>query len=203
MTDNQRDRKFTESDNGQMSLENQFLIAMPHLQDPNFNGSVTYLWKHSEEGALGVVINQPSDISVIALLEELKIKPPAERIESLQSEKVLHGGPVERNKGFILHSGEREWDYTIPVTDEVSISMSPDIMRAIADGEGPEKYLVALGCAGWEAGQLEQEISDNVWLTVPMNSELLFSRDYDNKASAAAAILGVKLHQLSSIAGHS
>lgn len=202
MTDYQGDRKSTGSEAG-LSLENQFLIAMPHLQDPNFNGSVTYLWKHSDEGALGVVINHPSDITVTALLAELNIEPAAEQANILQSEKVLHGGPVERNKGFILHSSEKEWDYTIPITDDVSISMSPDIMRAIAEGEGPEKYLVALGCAGWEAGQLEQEISDNVWLTVPMSNELLFSRDYENKAAAAAAILGVELSQLSSFAGHS
>ncbi len=191
------------TDSTALSLENQFLIAMPHLRDQNFNGSVTYLWKHGPDGALGVVINQPTDIAISALLEELDITPSPEQATRLQSEFVLNGGPVERNKGFIVHSSEREWSYTIPVTDEISVSMSPDIMQSIADGEGPEHYLVALGCAGWEAGQLEQEISDNVWLNVPMRSDLLFSRDYSSKASAAAAILGVKLEQLSSTAGHS
>jgi len=191
------------TDSTALSLENQFLIAMPHLRDQNFNGSVTYLWKHGTDGALGLVINQPTDIAISALLEELEIIPSPDQLKRLQSEFVLNGGPVERNKGFIIHSSEREWSYTIPVTDEISVSMSPDIMKSIAAGEGPERYLVALGCAGWEAGQLEQEISDNVWLNVPMHSDLLFSHDYGNKASAAAATLGVKLDQLSSTAGHS
>lgn len=185
------------------TLENQFLIAMPHLQDPYFNGSVTYLWKHGPDGALGIVINRPSDVTMTELLAELDIIPAPSESRIMQQEQVLAGGPVERNKGFILHEAGEEWDYTLPVTDEVAMSMSRDILEAIAEGKGPDHYLVSLGCAGWEAGQLEEEISDNVWLTVPADNNLLFSRDFDNKASAAAAILGIDLSQLSSIAGHS
>lgn len=185
------------------TLENQFLIAMPHLQDPYFNGSVTYLWKHGPDGALGIVINRPSDVTMTELLAELDIIPAPSESRIMEQEQVLAGGPVERNKGFILHEAGEEWDYTLPVTDEVAVSMSRDILEAIAEGKGPDHYLVSLGCAGWEAGQLEQEISDNVWLTVPADNNLLFSRDFDNKASAAAAILGIDLSQLSSIAGHS
>ncbi|MEX1199011.1 MAG: YqgE/AlgH family protein [Pseudohongiellaceae bacterium] len=187
----------------EQTLENQFLIAMPHLQDPYFNGSVTYLWKHGPDGALGIVINRPSDVTMTELLAELEITPAPSEARLMEQEQVLAGGPVERNKGFILHEAGDEWDYTLPVTDEIAVSMSRDILEAIAEGRGPDHYLVSLGCAGWEAGQLEQEISDNVWLTVPADSNLLFSRDFDNKASAAAAILGIDLSQLSSIAGHS
>lgn len=187
----------------QNTLENQFLIAMPHLQDPYFNGSVTYMWKQGPDGALGIVINQPSEICMSDLMRELKISVPEDQQDRMDDELVLTGGPVENNKGFILHEHGPEWEYTVPITDEISISMSRDILEDIAIGKGPERYLVALGCAGWEPGQLEQEVSDNVWLTVPANSELLFSRDFENKASAAAAILGVELSQLTSIAGHS
>ncbi len=192
-----------ENSTQQNTLENQFLIAMPHLRDPNFNGSVTYLWKHGAEGALGLVINQPSQVRMTALLAELEIEPDESQRQRLDEEEVLTGGPVERNKGFILHETGPEWEYTVPITDTVSISMSRDILVDIAAGKGPSRYLVALGCAGWEAGQLEEEVGNNVWLTVPATDELLFSRDFENKASAAAGLLGVSLSQLSSFAGHS
>ena len=185
------------------SLEHHFLIAMPQLRDPNFNGSVTYLWKHDKNGALGVVINRPSKLRVTELLEELNIDVSDAFRDALQQRSVMAGGPVERNKGFILHPAGHEWEYTMAVNDDVSISMSRDILQAIARGEGPQDYLIALGCAGWEGGQLEQEIADNAWLTVPADPAILFSGDHDNKASAAAGILGVSLSQLSSLTGHS
>ncbi|MBC52219.1 MAG: YqgE/AlgH family protein [Gammaproteobacteria bacterium] len=184
-------------------LENHFLIAMPHLRDPNFNGSVTYLWKHDSEGALGLVVNRPSKLVVPDLMEELGISIKDEFLARLQDRSILTGGPVERNKGFILHEAGTEWDYTLAVNDSISLSMSKDILQEIADGGGPARYLVTLGCAGWDAGQLEQEITDNVWLTVPADTELLFSTDYENKASAVAALLGVSMSQLASLAGHS
>lgn len=186
------------------SLANQFLIAMPHLEDPWFNQTVTYLWRHSDEGALGIVINKPSNMRLANLLEELKISLERRKGDiDFHSQRVMTGGPVERNKGFILHNSGREWEYTLPITPELSLSMSKDILADIALGEGPERYLVALGCAGWEAGQLEQEIGNNVWLTVPAVPELIFSSDHSKKAEAAASILGISLDQLSSTAGHS
>ena len=186
------------------SLANQFLIAMPHLEDPWFNQTVTYLWRHNDEGALGIVINKPSNMRLAELLEELKISFEQRKGDiDFHSQRVMTGGPVERNKGFILHNSGREWEYTLPITPELSLSMSKDILADIALGTGPERYLVALGCAGWEAGQLEQEISDNVWLTVPAVTELIFSSDHSKKAEAAASILGISLDQLSSTAGHS
>lgn len=186
------------------SLANQFLVAMPHLEDPWFNQTVTYLWRHNEEGALGIVINKPSNMRLADLLEELKISLDQRKGDiDFHSQRVMTGGPVETGKGFILHNSGREWEYTLPITPELSLSMSKDILADIAMGVGPERYLVALGCAGWEAGQLEQEISDNVWLTVPAVTELIFSSDHAKKAEAAASILGISLDQLSSTAGHS
>lgn len=184
-------------------FENHFLIAMPHLRDPNFNGSVTYLWKHDKEGALGLVVNQPSKLMIPDLMEELGITIKDEFLARVHDSSILTGGPVERNKGFILHEAGTEWDYTLPVNDDVSLSMSKDILQEIADGGGPSRYLITLGCAGWDAGQLEREIGDNVWLTVPANTDLLFSTDYAKKASAVAALLGVSMSQLASLAGHS
>ncbi|MDO9520524.1 MAG: YqgE/AlgH family protein [Pseudohongiella sp.] len=184
-------------------LEHHFLIAMPQLQDPHFQGSVTYLWKHDKNGALGVVINRPSKLAVTGLMEEMKITVSDEMVAKLSDRKVMAGGPVEKSKGFILHDAGTEWEYTLPVNDTVSLSMSRDILQDIASGAGPARYIAALGCAGWEAGQLEQEISDNVWLTVPANPDLLFSDDHKNMAEAAAGILGVSLSQLATLAGHS
>jgi putative transcriptional regulator len=213
MNDEQHTETTGEADSGNASgslqegtvncLEHHFLVAMPQLNDPNFNGTVTYLWKHDSNGAIGIVINQPADLSLSRLLEELDIDISAFALSRLDEEAVVSGGPVERNKGFILHDAGTEWEYTIPVNDDISISMSKDILQAIAEGDGPRRYRVALGCAGWDAGQLEQEIADNAWLTVPANSELLFSSDFDGMAAAAAGILGVSLSQLSSMAGHS
>lgn len=186
------------------TLANQFLIAMPHLADPWFAHTVTYLWKHSDDGALGIVINKPSNMRVAELLAELDIATDEKRGDILfHSQRVMSGGPVEKNKGFILHESGREWEYTLPVTPQLSLSMSKDILADIAIGKGPENYMVALGCAGWEPGQLEKEISENFWLTVPAVPALIFSGDHASKAEAAASILGVSLSQLSSFAGHS
>jgi putative transcriptional regulator len=117
--------------------------------------------------------------------------------------RVLAGGPVEKDKGFIIHDAGDSWESSITITPEISICTSKTILEDIASGKGPENYLVALGCAGWEAGQLEKEITDNAWLTTPANSELIFSREYESKTNKAAAILGIDLEQISPAAGHS
>ena len=186
----------------QSYLENQFLIAMPQLADPYFSNTVTYLWKHNEEGALGIVINKPLQAYLADIFDELDIQCSAAEKE-FEQERVLAGGPVERDKGFIIHDAGKQWDSSIAVTDKISICTSKTILQDIAKGNGPENYLVALGCAGWEAGQLEREITENAWLTAPANSSLLFSKDYASKADEAAALLGIQLQQLSPEAGHS
>ncbi len=186
------------------TLQDHFLIAMPHLHDAYFNNTVTYLWKHDEEGALGIVVNKPSRMRVSELLHEQRLRAADEQLhEQLHRERVLSGGPVEKHKGFILHEAGVEWDYTLPLNEAVSLTMSRDILADIAAGKGPQRHLIALGCAGWEAGQLEEEISNNVWLTVPARPELLFSTDFENKANQVAGSIGVSLSLLSSMAGHS
>ena len=183
-------------------LENQFLIAMPQMMDSYFTNTVTYLWKHNEEGALGIVINKPLKACVADIFAELDILCSTEN--SLFRERpVLAGGPVERDKGFIIHDAGQQWESSIEVTSEITICTSRTILQDIAKGSGPENYLVALGCAGWEAGQLEREITENTWLTTPANAELIFSDNYNGKAEAAASLLGIDLQQISPEAGHS
>ena len=183
-------------------LENQFLIAMPQMLDPYFTNTVTYLWKHNEEGALGIVINKPLKACVADIFAELDILCSTE--DSLFRERpVLAGGPVERDKGFIIHDAGQQWESSIEVTSEITICTSRTILQDIANGSGPENYVVALGCAGWEAGQLEREITENTWQTIPANAELIFSDNYNGKAKAAAGLLGIDLQQISPEAGHS
>jgi len=175
---------------------------MPQMLDSYFANTVTYLWKHNEEGALGIVINKPLQACVADIFDELDIVCSVE--EGLfQDQHVLAGGPVERDKGFILHDAGQTWESSIAVTPEITICTSKTILQDIAKGDGPDNYLVALGCAGWEAGQLEREITENAWLTAPANQELIFSSDYASKAAAAAALLGIDLQQISPEAGHS
>jgi len=186
----------------QSYLENQFLIAMPQMEDSYFSNTVTYLWKHNDDGALGIVINKPLQACVADIFDELEIECSIEE-GPFRVEAVLAGGPVERDKGFIIHDAEKNWESSISVTDEISVCTSKSILEDIASGNGPENYLIALGCAGWEAGQLEREISENAWLTVPADPALIFSRDYKNKTQRAASILGIDLQQLAPDAGHS
>ena len=188
--------------NGPSYLENQFLIAMPQMEDSYFANTVTYLWKHNDDGALGIVINKPLEACVADIFDELDIECNIED-GPFREEAVLAGGPVERDKGFIIHDAGKNWESSVSVTEEISICTSKSILEDIASGNGPENYLIALGCAGWEAGQLEREIITNAWLTVPADPALIFSSDYENKTQRAASILGIDLQQLAPAAGHS
>lgn len=191
------------SDNTQSHyLENQFLIAMPQMLDSYFANTVTYLWKHNEQGALGIVINKPLQACISDIFDELDIECSVGEAP-FREQHVLAGGPVERDKGFIIHDAGENWESSVTVTPEISVCTSKTILQDIAKGAGPKNYVVALGCAGWEAGQLEREISENAWLTAPASSELIFSSDYASKAHEAAAALGIDLQQISPEAGHS
>ncbi|GJM11772.1 MAG: UPF0301 protein [Pseudohongiella sp.] len=183
-------------------LENQFLIAMPQMGDSYFANTVTYLWKHNDDGALGIVINKPLEACIADIFDELEIECSIEA-GPFRETPVLAGGPVERDKGFIIHDAQQSWESSISVSDEISICTSKSILEDIANGNGPDNYLVALGCAGWDAGQLEREIVTNAWLTVPADPALIFSNDYDNKTQRAASLLGIDLQQLAPDAGHS
>ena len=181
------------------SLKNQFLIAMPGLDDPNFSRTVTYICEHGAHGAMGIVVNRPSELRLNDVLEHMEIEPT---VPGTGQQMVYLGGPVETERGFVLHERAREWDSTMAITDTISITTSRDILEAMARGEGPDHTLVALGYAGWGAGQLEDEMQNNAWLSGPADPEVIFSLPVEERWEAAARLLGVDMRLLSTDAGH-
>ena len=181
------------------SLSNHFLIAMPALDDPNFHHTTTYICEHDADGALGVVINRPLEMQLGEILHHMDIETASDEIAA---RPVYMGGPVQGERGFVLHEPVGAWEATLRVTDSIGITSSSDILAAIARGEGPEQAIVLLGYAGWGAGQLEQELADNAWLSGPASSEVLFDTPWDKRWLAAAALLGVDLNLLSAETGH-
>jgi len=180
-------------------LTNQFLIAMPSLGDPNFHHTVTYICAHNEEGAMGIVINRPTQMVVSEVLAQMSIDAEDPAVGEWP---VYEGGPVQPDRGFIIHQRDRDWSSTIAVSDELAVSTSRDILEAMAQGEGPAQLLVALGYAGWGPGQLEQEIQDNAWLSCLANPEILFETPADTRWRAATALLGIDVSRLSTDVGH-
>ena len=185
--------------NDDATLKSQLLIAMPNLQDPNFARTVTFICEHGEHGAMGIVLNRPTDLHLTDVLQHMDIEGDFGRAGE---QIVFLGGPVEEERGFVLHSHTEPWDSTLSVNDEVSITTSRDILEAMARGEGPERTLVALGYAGWGAGQLEDELRENAWLSGPADTSILFDLPAEKRWEAAAKLLGVDLNLLSSEAGH-
>jgi putative transcriptional regulator len=181
-------------------LTNQFLIAMPTLLDPHFFHSVAYICEHNQHGAMAIIINQPVDLTVGELMEQMDKHPPQ---NATTESPVFRGGPVEVERGFVLHqSGGDSWESSLPVTDQIALTSSNDIITAMAEGRGPENSLVALGYAGWGAGQLEAEIRANAWLNVPANSQIIFHTKVSERWEAAAALIGIDIHQLTGEMGH-
>ena len=185
--------------NDSQHLTNQFLIAMPGLEDPNFFHSVTYICEHNDQGALGLVINRPLDMQLGEILQHIKLQHSEPEARQIQ---VHLGGPVQQDRGFVLHEPLGEWEATLKVTDRIGITSSIDILQAIAKNEGPERSLITLGYAGWGAGQLEQEMAENAWLNGPADPDILFNSPDEERWKAAAASLGVDLDLLSGEAGH-
>ncbi|HXZ15181.1 MAG TPA: YqgE/AlgH family protein [Roseiarcus sp.] len=189
------------------SLEGQFLIAMPALREGPFARSVVYMCAHREDGAMGLIINQRVDeIDFTQLLTQLGVVPagPAIRLPSrAEAVRVIRGGPVEAGRGFVLHSSDYDsTDSTVKIADDVCLTATIDILRAIAGGAGPAHAVLALGYAGWSSGQLESEILANGWLTCPADPDLIFDPDDASKYDRALAKLGVHVGMLSSDAGH-
>ncbi len=182
-----------------INLTNHFLIAMPQLDDPNFYHSVTYICQHDEQGAMGVVINRPLDVELGEVFDQLDIKSED---PAVNGRAIYFGGPVQQERGFVLHSPERIWTATMVISDEVAITTSSDILSDIAHHNGPHKHLIAIGYAGWEAGQLEQEIADNAWLSCPATGNIIFDLANDQRWQAAASLLGIDLQFLSDHVGH-
>jgi putative transcriptional regulator len=180
-------------------LTNQFLIAMPNLDDPNFAHTVTYLCQHNHEGALGIVINRPADINIREILNQLHIKPVSDKVNSIP---VFSGGPVQPERGFVIHTPNTRWDSTLVVSDTIALTTSRDILEALANGEGPEKTLIALGYAGWGEGQLEKEIISNAWLNTPFSPGILFDTPVELRWNEAADNIGIDIKRLTTPAGH-
>jgi putative transcriptional regulator len=180
-------------------LTNQFLIAMPALADPNFSRTVTLICDHSPEGALGVVINRPMELTLGDLLEQVEVDTALARHTDAA---IQFGGPVQNTRGFVLHEPVGHWESTLAVSETLGLTTSQDILHAIAEDRGPDNWLVALGYAGWGAGQLEQELADNAWLNGPADSRILFHVPLEERWRAAAAHLGVDLGSLHGDAGH-
>ena len=186
-------------------LEDQFLIAMPGMKDDRFARCVIYVCAHSDEGAMGLIINQTQQMLFPDLLVQLGILNEQEAIRLPAKTRdfvVRNGGPVDRSRGFVLHSGDYTVESSLPVSEHICLTATVDILRAISAGRGPRLALMALGYSGWGAGQLESEIAENGWLTCPASSDLLFDADIERKYDRILAAIGIDIAHLSSIAGH-
>ncbi len=180
-------------------LTNQFIIAMPTLADPNFFHTVAYLCQHNEDGALGIVINRSTDMKLGEIFKQMDIIVAA---PASAEAPVFAGGPVQQERGFVVHTSGGNWHASMPISETISLTTSRDVLEAIAAGEGPEQYLVALGYAGWGAGQLEKEIMDNAWLNTPCGKQILFDTSINLRWRAAAELIGIDINRLTAPAGH-
>jgi len=181
------------------TFTNHLLIAMPTLADPNFSHTVTLICEHTEKGALGIVLNKPLPMKLSDVLSQMKLEP---RDEQIAAQHRLRGGPLHNDRGFVLHRPGGEWDATHRVSDFIQVTTSRDILAAMARGEGPSNAFIALGYASWEAGQLEREIRDNAWLTVPANESVVFDLPFEERWQRSWRLLGVDVDKVSLVAGN-
>jgi putative transcriptional regulator len=180
------------------SLKNHFLIAMPNLEDPNFSKTVTYICEHNEQGAMGIVLNRPTELRLTDILNHMDITEGGS-----SSDQIIYlGGPVEEDRGFVIHTHTHDWDSTMDVTESISVTTSRDILEALSQGDGPDKSLIALGYAGWGAGQLEQELQSNAWLSGPADPSIIFDLMAKDRWRAAAKMMGVDIDLITTDAGH-
>ena len=182
-----------------LDLTNQLLIAMPALGDPNFSHTVAFVCEHGPKGALALVLNKPLPMRLGEVFAQLDIEAPKGK---LSEEVVLRGGPVQTDRGFVVHAATGQWDSTLKVSDAIHVTTSRDILAAIARGEGPSPAFVVLGYAGWEGGQLEDEIRSNAWLTAPADQRIIFELPHEQRWAAAARLLGVDIARLASHSGN-
>jgi len=182
-----------------VNLTDHFLIAMPNMADPFFAKTLTYICEHNERGALGLVINRPTDLTLEKFFDQLGIP----RIDALPKEQiVLFGGPVQIDSGFVLHKPIGNWKSTLAINPAVGLTSSVDIFHAIANREGPDEMLVTLGYSGWAPGQIEQELAQNAWLTVPAAHHIIFEMTIEERLPAAIKLLGINFSNLSNQIGH-
>ncbi len=182
-----------------INLTHHFLIAMPSMADPYFSKTLTYVCEHNDRGALGVVVNRPIDMTLQALFERLSLTL---KHKDLSDAPIYFGGPVQTDRGFVLHEPAGNWQSTLRVGDAIGLTTSKDILEAVGRGEGPQKLLVTLGYAGWSAGQLEHELGQNAWLTVEAKDAIIFDLPSEERLPAAMELLGVDYARLADSAGH-
>lgn len=181
------------------TMANQLLIAMPGMADPNFSSTVTLICEHNADGALGIVINRPLTLQLGGLFEQLEL---TDADPAIARSPVLMGGPVGPERGFVLHDSGRRFESSLAVSDDICLTLSRDIIDAMATGDGPGRTLVALGYAGWESGQLENEMLANSWLNVPATPDIVFDMPFAERWSAAARGIGIDISRMSPGAGH-
>jgi len=182
-----------------VNLTDHFLIAMPAMADPRFAHTLTYVCEHNKDGALGIVINKPIDMTLSALFEQIDL-PLADDV--LRIAPVHFGGPVQVDRGFVLHRPLGNWQSTLAISDDMGLTTSRDVLEAVGRGDGPKDVFVSLGYAGWDAGQLEQELAQNAWLTVAANADVLFDLPAERRLPAAMQLLGIDFSRLSEDVGH-
>jgi putative transcriptional regulator len=202
-TSDQAGATLVKQQSGGFDLSNHFLIAMPSMLDPIFGGSVVYICEHNERGAMGMVINKPTDMTVSGLFDRIDLK--LENIPDshpMGKSPVMFGGPVQDDRGFVLHTPIGKFSSSLKVTDDIAFTTSRDVLEALAAGEAPERIIVSIGYAGWSAGQLEQEILANGWLTVKADMRILFDLPLEERFVAAMKLLGIDPLMLVADAGH-
>jgi len=185
----------------QLNLANHFLIAMPSMQDPVFGGTVVYVCEHNENGVLGVVINKPTDMTMQVLFERIDLKLEGDQ-DSAVDQPVMFGGPVQDDRGFVLHTPGQRYSSSLTVTSEVAFTTSIDVLEAVASGDGPPRMVVCIGYSGWRPGQLAGEIGRNGWRTVGADPEILFGVPIEQRYTAAIRLLGIDPLMLASEADH-
>jgi putative transcriptional regulator len=182
-----------------VNLAQHFLIAMPNMVDPHFAKTLTFICEHNDQGALGLVVNRPIEMNLHTLLAQVDISPDVDRFKLVP---VHFGGPVQIDRGFVLHTPLGQWQSTLSVSREIGLTTSKDILEAVARGEGPRQILVTLGYAGWAPGQLEHELAQNAWLTVGATPDVIFEMPAEERFAAAMNLLGIDYAKLSEVAGH-
>lgn len=186
--------------NDTLSLTDHFLVAMPSLMDLNFSQALVYICAHNEEGTMGVVVNRPMlDINLSNVLQQMEVPLEDEKIGATP---VYLGGPIQPDRGFIVHCPNTPWQSTLTTSEQLAVTSSQDILQAIAKGGGPDEVVIILGYSGWGPGQLEEEIAKNFWLTVPADPKILFKTPYSRRWQAAAESLGIDISSISGDVGH-
>ena len=185
-----------------MNLTDHFLIAMPALDDPFFSKSLIYLAEHNDHGALGIIVNRPIDMNLVTLFEKIDLSYEPSSAMNLTNLPVFFGGPVQTDRGFVLHRPIGTWQSTLAVNQEIGLTSSLDILQSVAQEGAPHEILVTLGYSGWGAGQLEHELAQNSWLTVRADPYILFDLPFEERLPSALEILGIDFANLAGKAGH-